>query len=152
MQRIIVLLLLLFSAPQSAEWQTVQVPGARKATEAPGPDGVAWYRCWVKVDDGFFTKHERNLFEESVGINIRDLAGTHEVWVNGKKIGTGDKSLQRHKVPVGTLRKGEWNEVALRVATPAGTPGGFLGEAPFIMNYFMECIFEGSWEYRPGAD
>jgi hypothetical protein len=40
--------------------------------------------------------------------------------------------------------------VALRVVTPAGAAGGFLGEAPFIMNYFMECIFEGPWEYRPG--
>ncbi len=147
-----VLPLILFAAPQAAEWRPVQVPGARTAAEAPGPEGVAWYRCWVKVDDSFFQKHERNLFEESVGINIRDLAGTHEVWVNGKKIGAGDKGLQRHKVPVGTLRKGEWNEVALRVATPAGGAGGFLGEAPFIMNYFMECIFEGSWEYRTGAD
>src|SRR6185503_7302129 len=132
---------------QAAEWQPVQVSGPRKTR-----DEVAWYRTWVKVDDGFFSKHERNLFEESVGINIRDLAGAHEVWVNGKKIGAGDKGLQRHKVPVGTLRKGEWNEVALRVVTPAGAAGGFLAEAPFIMNYFMECIFEGPWEYRPGAD
>jgi putative membrane-bound dehydrogenase-like protein len=139
-------------APQAAEWRPVQVPGPRKAAEAPGADGLAWYRAWVKVDDSFFTKHERNLFEESVGINIRGLAGAHEVWVNGKKIGGGDAGLQRHKVPVGTLRKGEWNEIALRVQTPAAAPGGFLGEAPFIMNYFVECIFEGAWEYRPGGD
>jgi hypothetical protein len=26
----------------------------------------------------FFTKHERNLFEESVGIHFRDLVGAHE--------------------------------------------------------------------------
>jgi putative membrane-bound dehydrogenase-like protein len=143
------LLLLLASLPQ-APWQTVQVPGARKASEAAE---VAWYRLWVKGDDGFFAKHERNLFEESIGINIRDLAGTHELWVNGKKIGSGDKGLHRHKVPVGTLQKGQWNEVALRVATPSdAAPGGFLGDAPFIMNYFMECVFEGAWEYRPGAD
>ena len=153
MSRSLILVLILLAAPQAAEWRQVQVPGVRNAAEAPSPDGVAWYRCWVKVDDSFFSKHERNLFEESVGINLRDLAGTHEIWVNGKKIGSGDKGLHRHKVPVGTLRKGEWNEVALRVTTPAdAAPGGFLGEAPFIMNYFMECIFEGSWEYRPGAD
>jgi putative membrane-bound dehydrogenase-like protein len=153
MFRRFVLPLILLAAPQAAEWRPIQVPGARKDAEAPGPDGVAWYRCWVKVDDSFFSKHERNLFEESVGIHIRDLAGAHEVWVNGRKIGAGDKGLQRHKVPVGTLRKGEWNEVTLRVVTPAdAAPGGFLGEAPFIMNYFMECIFEGSWEYRPGGD
>ncbi len=140
-------------AMQAAEWRPVQVPGPRKAAEAPGADGLAWYRAWVKVDDGFFSKHERNLFEESVGINIRDLAGAHEVWVNGKKLGSGGRGLHRHKVPVGTLRKGEWNEIALRVQTPAdAAPGGFLGDAPFIMNYFVECVFEGAWEYRPGGE
>jgi len=25
-----------------------------------------------------------------------------------------------------------------------------LGDAPFIMNYFMECVFEGAWEFRHG--
>src|SRR5947207_9354324 len=74
--------LLLFAAfvlnpliAQDGSWRTVQVPGPRAASEAPGADGVAWYRAWVKVNDSFFAKHERNLFEESVGVNIRDLAG-----------------------------------------------------------------------------
>ncbi|WP_414661846.1 PVC-type heme-binding CxxCH protein [Horticoccus sp. 23ND18S-11] len=146
----------------SADWKPVQVPGAQPEAEF-GANGVAWYRTWVKVHDSFFTKHERNLFEESVGVNIRDLAGAHEVWMNGKKIGTGGAfppayrsgrtAIHRHKVPVGTLRKGEWNELAIRVYQPAGAgPGGFLGDAPFIMNYFMECVFEGPWEFRAGED
>ncbi len=133
---------LLAATPQAADWQPVQVPGARKA------DAVAWYRAWVKVDDSFFTKHERNLFEESVGLNLQDLAGTHDAWVNGVKIGSGGSGLHRHKVPVGTLRKGEWNEIALKVQGP----GGFRGDAPFIMNYFVECVLEGAWEYRAGGD
>jgi putative membrane-bound dehydrogenase-like protein len=147
-----VAILLLAPAPQDQGWRTVPVPGPRKAEEAAA-DG--WYRAWVKVDDAFFQKHDRNLFEESVGVNLRGLAGSHEVWVNGKKIGTGaaGDALHRHKVPVGTLRKGEWNEVAIRVQTPAAAaPGGFLAEAPFIMNYFLECVFEGEWEYRTGPD
>jgi hypothetical protein len=82
-------------------------------------------------------KHERNLFEESVGVNIQDLAGAQEVWVNGKRIGIGGNfppdfqaaghANFRHKVPVGTLRKGEWNEIAIRMYNPSGT-GGFLGD------------------------
>jgi len=149
----IILSLALVASVQAAEWQTVQVPGATKQS------GTAWLRAWVKVDDSFFTKHERNLFEESVGVNIRDLVGAHEVWLNGKKIGTGGvfppdyqssgHTLFRHKVPVGTLRKGEWNEIAIRVHNPSG-PGGFAGDVPFIMNYFMECVFEGEWEFRAG--
>lgn len=149
----------------AAEWRTIDVPGAWSAETAQAvaaAENTAWYRTWVKVHDGFFTKHERNLFEESVGVNVRDLEGAHEVWVNGVKLGTGGEfppsyrngraSIHRHKVPVGTLRKGEWNEVAIRVYQPAGAgPGGFHGDAPFIMNYFMECIFAGKWEFLAGG-
>lgn len=137
----------------SPDWQLIPVPGATNFT------GTAWYRAWVKVPDSYFAKHERNLFEESVGVNIRDLAGAHEVWVNGRKVGTGGTfppdyrsgrdAIHRHKVPVGTLRKGEWNEIAIRVYNPAGS-GGFMGDAPFIMDYFLECVLEGQWQFRLG--
>src|SRR5580765_2010859 len=137
----------------AALWSLVPVPSATNFS------GIGWYRAWVQVPDAYFAKHERNLFEESVGVNIRDLAGAHEVWVNGRKIGTGGAfppdyrsgrdQTHRHKVPVGTLRNGAWNEIAIRVYNPSG-PGGFLGDAPFIMDYFLECVFEGSWEFRLG--
>ncbi len=148
----------------AAEWRTIEVPGAWNAAttqEVAAAGSTAWYRTWVKVHDSFFTKHERNLYEESVGVNLRDVEGAHEVWVNGVKIGTGGafppnyrngrSLIHRHKVPVGTLRKGEWNEVAIKIHQPAAAgPGGFFGDAPFIMNYFMECIFAGTWEFRAG--
>ena len=144
---------------------------AQSVVPVPSPSARApvaaefWLRTWVKVDDSFFTKHERNLFEESVGVHFRDLEGAHELFVNGVKVGAGGafaphyqgarKEVFRHKVPVGTLKKSEWNEVVFHVQQPEGK-GGFLGEAPFIMNYFMECVLEGAWEYSatplvPGA-
>ena len=123
---------------------TVPVPSP---ADRPPVAADAWYRTWVRVDDSFFTKHERNLFEESVGLHFRDLVGAHEAFVNGVKVGAGSgREVFRHKVPVGTLKKGEWNEVVFRVRHPEGK-GGFFGEAPFIMNYFMECVLEGAWEY-----
>ncbi len=153
---------LISSAAAADEWQTIAVPGSweEKGPPAAGSyDGIAWYRTWVKVHDSFFTKHERNLFEESVSINIRNLADAHELFVNGKRIGGGGQfppdfksgrgDVHRHKVPVGTLRKGEWNEISLRVYNRSG-PGGFVGEAPFIMNYFMESVLEGPWQFRLG--
>jgi putative membrane-bound dehydrogenase-like protein len=158
MQRLVLALILVVRL-NGAEWETVRVPGVQAFS------GTGWYRCWVRVADSFFTRHDRNLFEESVGVNLRDLAGAHEIWVNGRSIGTGGAFLpdyrsgtdviHRHKVPVGTLRKGEWNEIALRVHVPSG-PAGFLGPAPFIMDYFVECVLEGEWEflaaegYQPG--
>ena len=139
----------------AASWAFAQgtshIPGAFDASTTPS----VWYRTWVKVDDSFFTKHERNLFEESVGLHFHNLEGAHEAFVNGVKIGTGGsyapnyasagKEIFRHKVPVGTLKKGEWNEVVFHVTAPSGR-AGFTGEAPFIMNYFVECELTGLWE------
>ncbi len=151
-------------AAETDGWHTIKVPGA---WEKGGPvsaqhhDGFAWYRTWLKPHDSFFTPHERNLFAESVTLNIRDLADAHEVFVNGARIGGGGKfppdfesgraGNHRHKVPPGLLRKGAWNEIAIRVYNHSG-PGGFLGEAPFIMDYFNECVLEGMWEFRLGDD
>ncbi len=138
-------------------WRLVSVPGSLDFT------GFAWYRAWVKVPDSYFAVHERNLFEESVGVFIRDLAGAHALYVNGLRVGEGGAfppdyrngrdTFYRHKVPVGTLRKGAWNEIALRVYQPKESgPGGFQGDAPFIMDYFLECVFQGPWQFRLGDE
>ncbi len=145
------LLLLIFtglavSTATAAEWRPAKVLGAIPA------EGTAWLRCWVKPHDSFFSKHERNLFEESVGFHFSDLPGSHEVWVNGVKIGGGSEAgFLRYKVPVGTLAPGQWNEIAVKTSPEAGAVG-FRKEAPFLMNYFWECVFEGEWEMLPAAD
>ena len=149
-------------AQTTSEWHLIPVPGPWQTNgpaAAKNHRGIAWYRTWILPHENFFTKHERNLFEESVLIDIRDLADAHELFVNGQKIGaggafppqfkSGKDEIHRHKIPMGLMRKGEWNEIALRVYNESG-PGGFLGEAPFIMNYFWECVLEGTWEFRVG--
>lgn len=134
---------------QAEDAAAVKVPGAINA------DGPVWLRCWVMPDNSFFSPHPRNLFEESVGLHFSGLPGAHEIWVNGVKIGSGtDAGFQRYKVPMGTLVKGEWNEIAVRTE-PVDGKVSFREEAPFLMNYFMEIVFEGPWEemkadYKPG--
>ena len=142
-------LLVFATTASAADWQPAKVPGAIQASD------TSWLRCWVKPHDSFFTKHDRNLFEESVGFHFSDLPGSHEVWVNGVKIGGGiEAGFLRYKVPVGTLVSGQWNEITVKT-TPVDGAIGFRKEAPFLMNYFWECIFEGEWEqlsgdYAPG--
>lgn len=152
------------SQDSATGWETVPVPGAWEKSglaKTNDYDGFAWYRTWFMPDNSFFNKHERNLFEESVNINIRGLADAHEIFVNGVKIGSGGQmppnfksgkdEYFRHKVPPGTLKKGEWNQIAIRVFNQGG-PGGFVSEAPFIMSYFAECNLEGPWQFRLGDD
>ena len=137
-------------------WRPVRVPGAWPGTTAAG---FGWYRAWLKPHDSFFTPHERNLFAESVTLNVRSLADTHEVFVNGTRVGSGGSfppefrsgkdGNHRHKIPPGLLKRGEWNEIAFRVYH-ASIPAGFLNEAPFVMDYFNECVMDGDWEWREG--
>ena len=139
----------------AAEWETVAVPGEQSFTD------YAWYRTWLKPHDTFFSKHERDLFGESVILNVRGLTGAHELYINGKKIGSGGhfppeyvdgrEGNHRHKIPSGTFVQGQWNEIAFRVYNPEGK-GGFLTEAPFVMDYFWECVLAGQWEFRKGDE
>ena len=157
---ILVLSLLLTGAIRADDWRTIAVPGAWEGA-APGYDGIAWYRAWVWPHAEFFTPHERNLFEESVSLSLPDVADAHEAFVNGVRVGGGGKfppdyqsgrdGVRRYKIPPGTLKKGEWNEIAVRVYNASG-PGGFTGEAPFLMDYFQECVLAGVWEFRAGDD
>ncbi|MBW3599563.1 MAG: dehydrogenase, partial [Planctomycetes bacterium] len=139
----------------AAEWKLTPIPGEQSFT------GYAWYQTWFKPHATFFSKHERDLFGESVVLNIRGLAGAHEVYINGTKIGSGGQfppqfedgreGNHRHKIPSGLLVPEQWNEVTIKVYNPNG-PGGFLTEAPFVMNYFWECVFEGNWRFRLGEE
>ena len=143
------------SNARATEWTTVRVPGEQSFT------GYAWYQVWFKPAASFFSEHERDLFGESVVLSIRGLAGAHEAYINGTRIGGGGQfppqfedsreGNHRHKIPSGLLIPDQWNEVTIKVYNPEG-PSGFLTEAPFVMDYFSECMFEGDWKFLPGAE
>lgn len=164
--RLLCILILSACVGSSEEWQTLNVPGSWTSafgnTDSAPTEVNGWYRCWVQPPKSYFTPHERNLFEESIGIHLSELVGDHELWVNGLKIGAGSYypnsdsptktiSTFRHKIPVGTLKPDRWNEIAIRLSGPS-EGGGFTGEAPFIMDYFLECVFDGKWEFLSDSD
>jgi len=129
--------------------------------EAKRPVGVGWYRCWVKVPDNWATLGGRDLWVESVTLTIDSSHAAHEAFLNGKRIGgagsfppdakPSDGKPKRYKVPPGGLAKGKWNELAIKVFNRDGL-GQFRGNGPSIQGYFLECLFSGEWEYRPGAE
>ena len=138
-----------------AEWKPIGVPGPIDG------EGEAWYRAWVKVPGHWTVMTGRPLYRESVTITIKDVAEVHQVFVNGVKIGRGGEfpptfsrpkgdGVARYKVPPGSLVKDQWNELVVRIYNREGT-GGFLGEAPSIQGYFLECVLKGGWEYRRGV-
>jgi putative membrane-bound dehydrogenase-like protein len=147
-----------FAVDATDAWQPVPVPGPIPADAASATPPWRWYRAWFKPHDSFFTPHERNLFAESVTLNLRGFSGAHEVFVNGVSVGRGGTfppeyqdgiaGNHRHKIPPGLLKQGQWNGLFIRAYHPDGR-SGFQGEAPFVMDYFNEAILEGVWEWRP---
>ncbi len=149
---------------QDLTWQTIDVPGAWEKSgipEAEGYNGHAWYRTWVLPDKECFKTHERNLFQESVGITARGIADSHEVFVNGCKIGSGGKMPPefesgrelnvRHRIPPKVLVPDKWNEIVFHIFNHSGD-GGFTSEPPIITTYLRECQLIGSWQFYLGMD
>ncbi len=139
----------------NAEIITAPVPGPGPLKEKENQLGI--YRCWVKVPDHWTNTSGRDLWVESVTFTIEKLADSHELWINGKKIGaagklteeefeSGFKGTHRYKVPPGLLVKGHWNEIYIRNFS-LSDKSGFLGSAPSIQGYFLECVFSGNWEF-----
>jgi putative membrane-bound dehydrogenase-like protein len=145
------------------EWRSIPVPGVWETSGLPGAaddDGHAWYRTWVLPDEECFKESDRDLFRESVGIVVRGLADSHEVFVNGRKVGAGGsmppefvsgRELNlRHKIPAGLLEPGKWNEVVFHVFSESDA-GGFTSDPPMLVTYFKECRMAGPWDFRLGA-
>jgi len=144
------------------QWGEITVPGAwEKQAGLADYDGYGWYRCFVKVPDSWTNVKGRPLWVQSVTLSLLDVADAHELYINGKKIGSagtmppnfksGKDLVRRYKVPPGLFKKGVYNAIAIRVYNKTG-PGGFLSKAPVLSGYFLESVLAGKWEFRKGDD
>ena len=157
---LIALLLFPLSHISAQPTPIIPVPGTWESA-GHEHDGVAWYRCYVKVPDKWVSASTRSLYVQSVTLKVNQVSAAHEVYINGKKVGAAGKFApdfqsgldvsSRYKVPPGILQKGLWNTIAFRIHDNGGD-GGFLGEAPVISSYFLECVLAGDWEFQKDDD
>ena len=147
----VVVLVTLF--PLGVYADILSVPGTNT-----GP-GTHWYRAWVKVPDKWSDLSGRPLWYESVTLQVNELPGAHEVFINDQRVGgagsfapdykDGFETFSRYKVPPGSLKKGMYNVITIRNFMPEGE-GGFRGPAPIIAGYFLEAKLTGEWEIFRG--
>jgi putative heme-binding domain-containing protein len=136
------------------DWQPLRVPGTWEDNsngDLQDYDGVAWYRCRVKVPESW-RSHPVDLWVERVD-------NAHEAYVNGHKAGgagafpphyqNGDTAANRYKINPAWLRFGADNLVAIRVYDDGGR-GGFKGDAPVLMTSDEAIKLEGTWHFRTG--
>jgi putative heme-binding domain-containing protein len=144
------------STAAADDWVLINVPGAWE--EAGGKfatyDGIAWYRCFVKVPLGWKG--------DDLSLTVHKIDNCHEAFVNGVKVGSQGAFPPRYRngfaekpvsytVAARHVRAGEYNLIAIRVYD-AGGRGGFRGAAPILGNDAQAIALKGQWLFRTGDD
>ncbi|MES2788073.1 MAG: PVC-type heme-binding CxxCH protein [Planctomycetota bacterium] len=140
-----------------SDWSPLPVPGVWE--QAPGGkfekyDGIAWYRCSVKVPVDW---RGRDL-----QLKVQKIDNAYEAFVNGQKVGGEGAFPPNYKsglneraisltVPSDIVRVGDWNTVAIRIYDHDGL-GGFKGDAPFLGDDVRAIELKGEWQFRTGDD
>ena len=135
------------------DWRRIGVPGTWEESAGITYDGIAWYRCFVKIPVEWAVK--------DVTLAVESVDNAHEAFVNGAKVGSagrfppnyqnGSDAANRYVVPAEKLRPGEWNVMAIRVYDHEDG-GGFNGEAPVIGTDKQHIKLGGFWQFRTGDD
>lgn len=141
----------------SKDWTPIDVPGAWE--EVGGErfksyDGIAWYRCFVKVPAGWKG--------DDLSLTIHRVDNCHEAYFNGIKVGGQGSFPPRFKnglsdqpasytVAARHVRPGEFNLIAIRVYDDGGR-GGFVGAPPYLANDAQAISLKGKWLFRTGDD
>jgi putative membrane-bound dehydrogenase-like protein len=138
-------------------WQRLNVPGVWD-DQAGGAlanfDGIAWYRCFVKVPEDWEGK--------PLILAAEKIDNAHEAWFNGIRVGAGgafppdyksglDAPPGRYSISAEHVRAGSYNVVAIRVYDHDGQ-GGFKGPAPTLVSGDQAISLQGEWEFRVGND
>jgi putative heme-binding domain-containing protein len=93
---------------------------------------------------------EKDLFRDSITLNLADIRGPFAVYLNGKKIAEGTDvppgPRQRFKIPKGILEKDIFNALAIRI----DPKGSGVGQPPILAGYHDELLLDGTWEVSHG--
>jgi len=136
-----------------ADWRPLAVPGTWEDGAGLKYDGVAWYRCFVRVPADWTGK--------TVTLAVEQVDNAHEAYFNGARVGGAGSfppayqnavaAENRYVVPGEQLKPGAWNAVAIRVYDHEGR-GGFKGAAPQLGTEQQHIRLSGQWQFRTGDE
>lgn len=129
----------------ASDWKPTSLPS--KPPEAQSP---TWYRCFIRVPARMAVAAEKDLYRDSITLNLSDIHGPFAVYLNGQKIAEEtdipDGPRRRFKVPKGILEKDAFNSLAIRLDAKAGS----IGQSPVLAGYHDELLLDGEWEVSHG--
>ncbi len=137
------------------EWTAIPVPGAWEKSGGGilnNYDGVAWYRCFVKLPAGW---QGENLVLELGRIDDSDQSYFNGVLV-GSTPSSGQASrfeipMRSYTVPAEHVQFGKTNLIAVRVQDDGGR-GGISGLPARLCCRKGRIHLEGNWQLRTGDD
>ncbi|MBM4069246.1 MAG: c-type cytochrome [Planctomycetes bacterium] len=139
------------------DWTLLDVPGAWEQTGGERfkkYDGIAWYRCHVKVPLGWKG--------DDLALTVQLIDNCHEAYFNGVKIGGQGEFPPRYRnglsdrpasytIAARHVRPGAYNHIAIRIYDDGGR-GGFVGAPPILANDAQAIALKGKWLFRTGDD
>src|SRR3954451_13357985 len=76
-------LLFVSASAAFAEWRPVEIPAKAGAAT---PSGPAWYRCYIRVPDNMTVAAQKDLWRDSIMLQLGGIRGEVAVFLNGQKI------------------------------------------------------------------
>lgn len=136
-------------SPAETAWDAIPVPGQWE--QAPGGkyagyDGVAWYRCFVKVPASWGGK--------DIALHVDRIDNYNTTYFNGTLVGEGDYEQDgwcRYRVPSSTVKPGAFNAIVICVEDYGGA-GGLREESPVLYGGDEAIELKGNWEFRTGEN
>lgn len=133
----------------TAEWETMSLPGNWEEKGHPDLDGVAWYRKDVELPQGWSGRQLR--------VKLGNVNDRIQLYFNGQEVLHWAHNAQMQsgmEIPAGLAKAGK-NTIVARIFDTGG-PGGLYGAAS---NYFVEPAgrseeaipLDGDWKFHVGV-
>jgi sialate O-acetylesterase len=128
----------------TADWDTMYVPGYWAVTRLGPVHGVVWFRREITIPAAMVGKPAM--------LRLGRIVDVDSVFVNGRFVGTtGSQYAPRmYRIPEDLLKEGE-NTIVIRVINYIRSGGFVPGKQYDILAGDIRLDLEGQWQYRLGA-
>ncbi|MFP6694203.1 MAG: ThuA domain-containing protein [Pirellulales bacterium] len=129
--------------PYTLHWTTMKVPAAWESAAGgalKNYDGVAWYRCSVRLPQAWISRR-------SLSLAIEPKDDKLQVWINGEKL---RQSKGRFAIRPETIAPDDANLIVVRVEDRGGEGG--LRVAPVVTSGDKQLELKGRWQFIIGDD
>ncbi|WP_029036533.1 sialate O-acetylesterase [Salinimicrobium xinjiangense] len=129
----------------TADWNTMEIPGYWVDNELGPKNGVVWFRKTIEIP--------QELAKQTPKLLMGRIVDADSVFINGSFVGntTYQYPPRRYSVPADVLKPGK-NTISIRITNESGR-GGFVTDKPYKLIFDdSEIDLTGEWKYKLGVE